>query len=144
MGQFPDSDVSPFKEETGAFSELADGADEELGSARARARARARRRSGRDDDSEDRRTIRPRSQEFEDDDPFSRPTDDDLDEDESSQKTILNDRLAGWHEASDGLGERRIGEGLRSNWVMVGPTGCLLYTSPSPRDGLLSRMPSSA
>ena len=25
-------------------------------------------------------------------------------------------------------------------WV----TGCLLYTSPSPRDGLLSRMPSSA
>ena len=26
--------------------------------------------------------------------------------------------------------------------VMI--TGCLLYTSPSPRDGLLSRMPSSA
>ena len=25
-----------------------------------------------------------------------------------------------------------------------GPTVCLLYTSPSPRDGLLSRMPSSA
>ena len=25
-----------------------------------------------------------------------------------------------------------------------GPNGCLLYTSPSPRDGLLSRMPSSA
>ena len=24
------------------------------------------------------------------------------------------------------------------------PAGCLLYTSPSPRDGLLSRMPSSA
>ena len=24
------------------------------------------------------------------------------------------------------------------------PTFCLLYTSPSPRDGLLSRMPSSA
>ena len=24
------------------------------------------------------------------------------------------------------------------------PCGCLLYTSPSPRDGLLSRMPSSA
>src|SRR5664279_570619 len=24
------------------------------------------------------------------------------------------------------------------------PPGCLLYTSPSPRDGLLSRMPSSA
>ena len=32
--------------------------------------------------------------------------------------------------------------------VLVGPSGCgkscLLYTSPSPRDGLLSRMPSSA
>ena len=25
-----------------------------------------------------------------------------------------------------------------------GKKGCLLYTSPSPRDGLLSRMPSSA
>ena len=25
-----------------------------------------------------------------------------------------------------------------------GLMGCLLYTSPSPRDGLLSRMPSSA
>ena len=25
-----------------------------------------------------------------------------------------------------------------------GDSGCLLYTSPSPRDGLLSRMPSSA
>ena len=26
----------------------------------------------------------------------------------------------------------------------VQPGSCLLYTSPSPRDGLLSRMPSSA
>ena len=30
------------------------------------------------------------------------------------------------------------------NCVTGGPYGCLLYTSPSPRDGLLSRMPSSA
>ena len=29
-------------------------------------------------------------------------------------------------------------------FAMLGPNGCLLYTSPSPRDGLLSRMPSSA
>ena len=30
-------------------------------------------------------------------------------------------------------------------WDIVGKVyGCLLYTSPSPRDGLLSRMPSSA
>ena len=32
--------------------------------------------------------------------------------------------------------------------AVLGPNGsgksCLLYTSPSPRDGLLSRMPSSA
>ena len=26
----------------------------------------------------------------------------------------------------------------------ISPETCLLYTSPSPRDGLLSRMPSSA
>ena len=29
-------------------------------------------------------------------------------------------------------------------WQSVREQGCLLYTSPSPRDGLLSRMPSSA
>ena len=28
--------------------------------------------------------------------------------------------------------------------IAAAPGGCLLYTSPSPRDGLLSRMPSSA
>ena len=32
----------------------------------------------------------------------------------------------------------------RSGILDGGPIGCLLYTSPSPRDGLLSRMPSSA
>ena len=32
-----------------------------------------------------------------------------------------------------------------SRWnQLMNPKGCLLYTSPSPRDGLLSRMPSSA
>ena len=29
-------------------------------------------------------------------------------------------------------------------WAIRPIHGCLLYTSPSPRDGLLSRMPSSA
>ena len=35
---------------------------------------------------------------------------------------------------------------VRSNvtFFLDGSGGCLLYTSPSPRDGLLSRMPSSA
>ena len=28
--------------------------------------------------------------------------------------------------------------------MLLSSRGCLLYTSPSPRDGLLSRMPSSA
>src|SRR5664279_1628296 len=32
------------------------------------------------------------------------------------------------------------GQGTRSDDIRI----CLLYTSPSPRDGLLSRMPSSA
>ena len=36
------------------------------------------------------------------------------------------------------------GAGLRGSIMIVGPMLCLLYTSPSPRDGLLSRMPSSA
>ena len=33
---------------------------------------------------------------------------------------------------------------LLSNGEYYSPCCCLLYTSPSPRDGLLSRMPSSA
>ena len=43
-----------------------------------------------------------------------------------------------------------IGEGEKDeapmlfNGERVGNGSCLLYTSPSPRDGLLSRMPSSA
>ena len=43
-------------------------------------------------------------------------------------------------------------EKVNGRWAMIGfvallgayVTTCLLYTSPSPRDGLLSRMPSSA
>ena len=31
-----------------------------------------------------------------------------------------------------------------NQWLMAQMGTCLLYTSPSPRDGLLSRMPSSA
>ena len=34
--------------------------------------------------------------------------------------------------------------GSITNSFMTGYQVCLLYTSPSPRDGLLSRMPSSA
>src|SRR5680860_383440 len=35
-------------------------------------------------------------------------------------------------------------EGSPTNFMVVTRATCLLYTSPSPRDGLLSRMPSSA
>ena len=39
-----------------------------------------------------------------------------------------------------------IGSGVGLEWIRMGRryVSCLLYTSPSPRDGLLSRMPSSA
>ena len=36
---------------------------------------------------------------------------------------------------------------MKLGWAagkVLASQGCLLYTSPSPRDGLLSRMPSSA
>ena len=37
-----------------------------------------------------------------------------------------------------------INAAIRLNFYLYLTTPCLLYTSPSPRDGLLSRMPSSA
>ena len=131
---FPDSDESPFKEEAGAFSELEKGAEREGGSSTRSRRSRTRRESERTNSRESgRTTVRPRSDDFNDDQPFRRP-DEDLDDDESSQKVVLNDRYAGWNEASDGLGNRRIGEILRANWVMLGPTGVLEGTV-RPVDG---------
>ena len=49
----------------------------------------------------------------------------------------------------DGMGQsQRLGDECMdlviTNALIVDHWGCLLYTSPSPRDGLLSRMPSSA
>ena len=43
-----------------------------------------------------------------------------------------------WHHLESGLTEDNV------CITMSGTNACLLYTSPSPRDGLLSRMPSSA
>ena len=40
--------------------------------------------------------------------------------------------------------ERVINEIAKAAKVTILNISCLLYTSPSPRDGLLSRMPSSA
>ena len=47
------------------------------------------------------------------------------------------------HERFNPGSTKYITEMLKSNFS-ISYTGCLLYTSPSPRDGLLSRMPSSA
>ena len=73
---------------------------------------------------------------------------------EEAQKllTAALERGADW---ADLFFEYRINTGLRmeddiikdvSHGIVVGMgvRACLLYTSPSPRDGLLSRMPSSA
>ena len=39
---------------------------------------------------------------------------------------------------------QRAGIGTNAGYLSISEQFCLLYTSPSPRDGLLSRMPSSA
>ena len=39
---------------------------------------------------------------------------------------------------------RPVAEGVKKLMDVRAEMACLLYTSPSPRDGLLSRMPSSA
>ena len=60
-----------------------------------------------------------------------------------------------FHFSSGPLNERLLGETAQQHGITVTGVlhpcgrcleakGCLLYTSPSPRDGLLSRMPSSA
>ena len=49
--------------------------------------------------------------------------------------------LAHWRLAPDLIVRLQKTDGQTSEWVIY---TCLLYTSPSPRDGLLSRMPSSA
>ena len=65
-----------------------------------------------------------------------------------SLRSVLNQK--GWRnseieariqriEAGEDLGEE---EGLYATYAMLHT--CLLYTSPSPRDATLSRMPSSA
>ena len=40
--------------------------------------------------------------------------------------------------------KKKAGGAKGKQFVANTPKACLLYTSPSPRDGLLSRMPSSA
>ena len=54
---------------------------------------------------------------------------------EKTPSFFVNDQKMGWFDFSSGK------NGSIFDFVMM---TCLLYTSPSPRDGLLSRMPSSA
>ena len=57
-------------------------------------------------------------------------------EDWGSQKKLENVKLKDPHEYITSVDVLQL--------VMGGITTCLLYTSPSPRDGIGSRMPSSA
>ena len=50
----------------------------------------------------------------------------------------------GWVPATSGNFSAKLSDGSIAITVSGRHKGCLLYTSPSPRDGLLSRMPSSA
>ena len=54
---------------------------------------------------------------------------------EEARKTVLTEYLT--------FGAMLVKEEVADGFV-AGASHCLLYTSPSPRDGLLSRMPSSA
>ena len=57
----------------------------------------------------------------------------------------LQVRLQLLHEAGIALQRRADEQAATSKaWLQARSGACLLYTSPSPRDGLLSRMPSSA
>ena len=68
----------------------------------------------------------------------------------------MSDGKSIWEYAEDGydaftnlFGDDALEEGIRAGYNYLteddqSSSSCLLYTSPSPRDGLLSRMPSSA
>ena len=58
---------------------------------------------------------------------------------DASHVVVIGGGWAGW-----GAAKTLCEAGVRVTLVDGMPDPCLLYTSPSPRDGLLSRMPSSA
>ena len=59
------------------------------------------------------------------------------------QRAVYDFICRRYAETGSGVGVREISESMGA--VSPGASYCcLLYTSPSPRDGLLSRMPSSA
>ena len=64
-----------------------------------------------------------------------------LEVDEEKNRLVMSNRLATDVVSGEGLG---VGDVCAGVVQAVKPYGCLLYTSPSPRDATLSRMPSSA
>ena len=56
----------------------------------------------------------------------------------------LNKKVEAPEANANGTSGYLIKEGKNAGKVLKHLKTCLLYTSPSPRDGLLSRMPSSA
>ena len=59
---------------------------------------------------------------------------------EAPVEAVLHERRGGWADAMQTV--RNLADRARAAGARI--ADCLLYTSPSPRDGLLSRMPSSA
>ena len=62
-----------------------------------------------------------------------------------ASEAVTEDAIEAFIAAKSGGGDAApVVEKILADAEATAPTGCLLYTSPSPRDGLLSRMPSSA
>ena len=63
-----------------------------------------------------------------------------------TRRFLIADSIEGWADAVKALVKSYFygTSKLKFDFSDIRPKGCLLYTSPSPRDGLLSRMPSSA
>ena len=61
----------------------------------------------------------------------------------NEEKKLMDDMLETMY-AAPGIGLAAIQVGVPKRIIVMDISSCLLYTSPSPRDGLLSRMPSSA
>ena len=61
---------------------------------------------------------------------------------EPELKQTLSNEWKDW--LNENISKNQNKDGLFKILLMHGFSFCLLYTSPSPRDGLLSRMPSSA
>ena len=59
-------------------------------------------------------------------------------------KTTTTERILLYTGRTHKIGEVHDGSATMDWMEQEQERGCLLYTSPSPRDGLLSRMPSSA